>query len=455
MKLFSFRQRTLWCIALAVLVVVATMAFARAQDTAAAEEPSPTTSTANRKSEARPTSVKADAEKVRREDDKRRGISSNQRGQNEVERARETTEKAKRSVDSVDMIRYSAKELPQGCVKTVEEYLFRIHEYRRPVSAAVGDARSELNEARVHAPQNVAELEKRLAAKQDDLLVYDLKTLRMYGGNLPKTCIAESQAWLERQPVVTSTNNYVQVYVFFYRFLAAHCRTLYLTARGLVQYLIHSYIPVAESYAKTSQHYFNKAATIYAEVKPVSGKWPDMPFMDLAKLVLRMMSYAFVPIGLVVAAAIIAFVVLPALVSVVVLYEFVYKIWIELFFAYYIYGVQMPSGVITAIKGAVSAAQAGEWASIGNEMADMFFNLVVDSEKIFYNGIIAVFLIGFITALCTFFICVWCRSCIPGSRSKKNPTPLKSTRRSAKRKGGAASGAAASASAEAAAKKKN
>ncbi|KAK7194281.1 hypothetical protein NESM_000343100 [Novymonas esmeraldas] len=352
-----------------------------------------------------------------------------QRKADEAERQRKAAEeeKAKRTLDSVDMIRYTAKVLPQGCVKSVVEYLFRVHEYRNRIASAVRDARADLNEARVHAPDTVAQLETTLAQKQDDLLVYDTRTLRMYGGSVPRTCIAESQAWIERQPPVTSTNDYVQAYMHFYHLLAAHINTLYLTARGTAQYLIDSYTPVVGAYTQTAAGYYDRAQAIYTELRSTPGGLPDEPFPELAKRVATMLGYAAVPIGLGVAAGIIAVVALPPVVAAVIAYEYVYKIWVELFLAYYIYGVRMPDGAVSAVTTTVAAAQAGEWAAIGKSALESFLDLVVDADTVFYNGIIAIFLLGHIVVACAILICVWCRCCVPGMRSKRRAAPAKRT----------------------------
>ncbi|TPP50278.1 hypothetical protein CGC21_17305 [Leishmania donovani] len=374
----------------------------------------------------------------------------------ERQRRQQEEERAKRRIDSVDMIRYSAEELPQGCAKSIEEYLFRVHEHRQHTAAAVRDARSELNEARVHAPKKVAELEKRLAARQDDLLVYDIQTLRMYGGSVPKTCIAESLAWLDAQPDVSSMSEAKQRLVYFFRLTSTHCRALYLTARGVMQYMIDSYTPVVKSYTKSVQYYCDKASAIYAELLPASGKRPDIPMMDLAKKVAVMVGYAAVPIGLGVAAGIVFVAVLPPMVAAVIIYEYVYKIWLELFIAYYTYGAKMPDGAVTAVKSTVAALRAGEWASIGNSVVDALIDLVADPDTDFYNGILAVYLVGSITVICAAFICLWFSCCVPGMRGKKRATPLHAASRSAgdsrngNKKAPATGGAAA-----AAAKKKN
>ncbi|CAC9489446.1 conserved hypothetical protein [Leishmania infantum JPCM5] len=393
------------------------------------------------------------AERQRRQQEEER---RRQEEQEELKRRQQEEERAKRRIDSVDMIRYSAEELPQGCAKGIEEYLFRVHEHRQHTAAAVRDARSELNEARVHAPKKVAELEKRLAARQDDLLVYDIQTLRMYGGSVPKTCIAESLAWLDAQPDVSSMSEAKQRLVYFFRLTSTHCRALYLTARGVMQYMIDSYTPVVKSYTKSVQYYCDKASAIYAELLPASGKRPDIPMMDLAKKAAVMVGYAAVPIGLGVAAGIVFVAVLPPMVAAVIIYEYVYKIWLELFIAYYTYGAKMPDGAVTAVKSTVAALRAGEWASIGNSVVDALIDLVADPDTDFYNGILAVYLVGSITVICATFICLWFSCCVPGMRGKKRATPLHAASRSAgdsrngNKKAPATGGAAA-----AAAKKKN
>ncbi|CAG9574228.1 conserved hypothetical protein [Leishmania major strain Friedlin] len=389
-------------------------------------------------------------ERRRQEEERRR-----QEEQEELER-RDEEERAKRRIDSVDMIRYSAEELPQGCAKSIQEYLFRVHEHRQHTAAAVRDARSELNEALVHAPNKVAELEKRLAARQDDLLVYDIQTLRMYGGSVPKTCIAESKAWLDTQPDVSSMSEVKQRLAYFFRLTFTHCKVLYLTARGVMQYMIDSYTPVVKSYTKSVQYYCDKASAIYAELLPASGKQLDMPMMDLAKKIAVMVGYAAVPVGLVVAAGIFAVAVLPLMVAAVIMYEYVYKVWLELFIAYYTYGAKMPDGAVTAVKSTVAAARAGEWASIGNSLLDALLDLVSDSDADLYNGVVAVYLVCSIAVVCVTFICLWFSCCVSGMRGKKGARPLHAASRSASddrsgiKKAPATGGAAA-----AAAKKKN
>ncbi|CBZ27213.1 conserved hypothetical protein [Leishmania mexicana MHOM/GT/2001/U1103] len=377
------------------------------------------------------------------------------REEEELER-REEEERAKRRIDSVDMIHYSAEMLPQGCAKGVEEYLFRVHEHRQHKATAVRDARSALNEARVHAPNKVAELEKWLAARQDDLLVYDIQTLRMYGGSVPKTCIEESQAWLDSQPDLSSMGEYKQRAFYLLRLTTTHCKTLYLTASGFAQYLIHSYTPVVESYTKSVEYYCDKATAIYAELLPASGKRPDMPLMDLAKKAAVMVGYAAVPIGLGVAAGTVAVTVLPPVVAALIIYDYVYKIWVELFIAYYTYGAKMPDGVVTAVKSTVAAARAGDWTSIGDSMLDALVDLIPDAEDSFYNGILAVYLLSSVAVICAMLIFVWCSCCIGGMRGKKTAKPYAAASHSASgssndnKKASATGGAAA-----AAAKKKN
>ncbi|CBZ34276.1 hypothetical protein, conserved [Leishmania donovani] len=503
------RRRTLLCVAVVLLFLAVMMTLVRAQEVAAtatdaagkpvAQHTSVTTATSEEEARASNAAVQAAeaeaaamrqleaeeqarreeeeelAERQRRqqEEERRRQeeeeLAERQRRQQEEERRRQEEEelaerqrrqqeeeRAKRRIDSVDMIRYSAEELPQGCAKSIEEYLFRVHEHRQHTAAAVRDARSELNEARVHAPKKVAELEKRLAARQDDLLVYDIQTLRMYGGSVPKTCIAESLAWLDAQPDVSSMSEAKQRLVYFFRLTSTHCRALYLTARGVMQYMIDSYTPVVKSYTKSVQYYCDKASAIYAELLPASGKRPDIPMMDLAKKVAVMVGYAAVPIGLGVAAGIVFVAVLPPMVAAVIIYEYVYKIWLELFIAYYTYGAKMPDGAVTAVKSTVAALRAGEWASIGNSVVDALIDLVADPDTDFYNGILAVYLVGSITVICAAFICLWFSCCVPGMRGKKRATPLHAASRSAgdsrngNKKAPATGGAAA-----AAAKKKN
>ncbi|CAJ1008692.1 hypothetical protein Q4I28_004005 [Leishmania naiffi] len=482
MKLFPAmsRRRTLLCVATVLLFLVVMMAFVHAQDDMAdaatdsvgepvAHDTSTATGAAVKAAKAKAAAAKEREarEQARRQEERqrqeaemelKRKAAEARRLKEEEDRAREYEERAKRRIDSVDMIRYSAKELPQGCVKAVEEYLFRVHEHRQRTAAAVRDARSELNEARVHAPSKVAELEKRLATKQDDLLVYDIETLRMYGGDIPKTCIAEAQDWLDSQPAVTSTSDTVQVYTQFARFIIAHCKTLYLTARGVVQYMISSYTPVVASYTKSAQYYYDKAEMIYTELWPASGKRQDMLMMEFAKKFVVMMGHMSVPICLGATAGILALAVLPPVAVAVVMYEYLYKVWVELFIAYYIYGAKMPDGAIMTVKNIVAAVQEGKWDSIFTNATEAFMDLLVDVETVFYNGVIIILLLANVVMVCGVFMCVWYCYCVPRIRGKKSARPLKSALGSASggstvnTKNAATPGAAAAALA---AKKKN
>jgi chemotaxis protein histidine kinase CheA len=355
----------------------------------------------------------AEAERRRREEEERK------RREAEEAARREAEEKAKRQLDSIDVIRASAKELKVGCAAAVEEYLFRVHENRQRPAAAVSETRAKLNEARVSAPEKVAALEKRLAHAQDTLLVFDVQTLRAYGGNVPKTCIGEGQAWYDRQEAVSSPNTYVQAYTHFYRIIAAHVYTMYRTAEGLVYYLMHAYTPSLAAFTATASDYQNKAWVIYEELFPAKGSRPELPIADFAKQLVTMVGYAAVPIGLGIAAGIVAVIALPPVAAGVLLYEFLYKIWAELFVFYYVYGMKMPEGLVTALKTTVANVKASQWDVLGTRTADAFFALVVDSDRIFYNGILALFLLGHVVVITAILMCVWCRCCVPGMRSRK------------------------------------
>ncbi|KAG5478671.1 hypothetical protein LSCM1_06075 [Leishmania martiniquensis] len=396
-------------------------------------------------------------ERARQERQERRRVAEGEERYRRAAEGRQRREELKRKIDSVDKIRFTATELPQGCAASVEEYLFRVHEKRKKTAAAVRDARSELNEARVHAPNKASKLEEQLARRLDDLLVYDMETLRFYGGSVPKTCIAESQAWLDAQPQPFSSSEYVQKYIIFYRLIAAHVRLLGQTALGVMNYILHSYTPAVLSYTKAAQHYYARAKAQYAELLPAFGEWRDVPVMDLAKKALSMVGYAAVPIGLCAAAGIVAVFVLPPMVAAVMIYECVYKVWIELFFAYYIFGMQVPNGIISAIKAAVAAAQRGDWAYISSSALEALSDLLVDADTVFYNAIVGLFLLVVIVAMCALFICVWCCLCIPGMRGRRKASPLKSAPRSASgsSNGSKKKAAATAAAATTAAKKKS
>ncbi|KPA84009.1 putative mitochondrial hypothetical protein [Leptomonas pyrrhocoris] len=378
-------------------------------------------------------------ERQRREAEERQRREAEERQRREAEEAaasRAAEEKAQREIDSVDTIRDAAKELPEGCAKAVEKYLFRVHEERRQPASAVSEARATLNEARVSAPKKVVSLERKLASAQDALLRYDVQTLRAYGGNVPKTCISEGQAWYDRQPAVESASTYVQAYTHFYRLMAAHLYTMYRTAEGLVHYLMNAYTPAVASFTTTSSEYQSKAWALYEKLFPAKGSRPEMPTAELAKQVATMVSYAAVPLGLGVAAGVVAVVALPPVAAGVLVYEFLYKIWAELFVFYYIYGMKLPEGLVTAAKTTVENVKAGEWGTLGSRSADAFFDLVIDSDKIFYNGILAVFLMVHIVAIAAILVCVWCRCCVPGMRRRKaKASPLRGNNKNSKSKG--------------------
>lgn len=352
---------------------------------------------------------------------RQRREAEEQRRRAEAEAARRAAEeRAKRELDSVDTIRGSAKELPEGCASLVEKYLFRVHEERKATAAAVGHVRAELNEARVNAPDTAAALEKKLAKAQDDLHVYDVQTLRTYGGNLPKTCIAEGEAWLDRQSEVVSENTYVQAYTHFYRLMTAHLVTMFRTAEGLVYYYQHSYTPSLQYFMNTAAAYQDEAWALYEKLFLPSGGRPEMPLADFAKQVAKMVGYASVPIGLGIAAGVVCVVALAPVAAGVVVYEFVYKIWTELFFFYYIYGMKLPEDLVRVASTTVENVKASQWNVIGNRAADAFFDSVIDSDKIFFNGIIAIFLLSHVVVIAAVLIFVWCRCCVPGMSRRKS-----------------------------------
>ncbi|KAG5478458.1 hypothetical protein LSCM4_04691 [Leishmania orientalis] len=491
MKLFHVvsRRRTLRCVAAVLLFAAVTLACVRAQDAAASSAAAATDAVGEPFSQENSMARKASAsaagaaareeaeaaaerereaerhrdearEKARQRRGNRRHVAEAEERYRKAAERRQRREETKRTIDSVDQIRFAASELPEGCAGSVEEYLFRAHEHRQKLATAVRDTRSELNEARVHAPKRVAKLEKKLAAKLDDLLVYDIETLRLYGGNVPKTCIAESQAWLNAQSQLFSTSDTVQVCIYLLRILSAHFRLLGQTVLGVANYMIKSYAPAVASYTKSAQHYYDTAKAMYAELLPATGEWPDVPMTDLAKRAAVMVGYAAVPVGLGVTVGIVAVILLPPVATAMVMYECVYKVWAELFFAYYIYGMRLPSGIVAAIKSTAAAAQAGRWAYISGNIKEAFTGLLVDADTVFYNAVIAFLMLVNLVVIGATFICVWCCFCIPGMRGRRRASPLKSVPRStsgssngSKKKPAATAGAAGAAGA--AAKKKS
>ncbi|KAL7697927.1 hypothetical protein N2W54_000606 [Lotmaria passim] len=381
--------------------------------------------------EARRRQAEEEARRRKAEEEERqhREAEEHRRRKEEAAARRAAEERSRRELDTVDQIRYSAKELKEGCASLVEKYLFRVHEERQSSASAVSETRAKLNDARVNAPEQVAALEKRLADAQDALWMYDIHTLRSYGGNLPKTCIAEGQDWFESQPDVNSENTYVLAYTHFYRLIVAHLYTMYRTGEGLVHYLMHAYAPALASFTATASDYQNKAWAIYEELFPATGSRPEMPVGQLAKHVATMAGYAAVPLGLGVAAGVISIVALPPVAAGVLVYEYLYKIWAELFIFYYNFGMKLPEGLVAVAKTSVENVKAGEWKVLGSRATDAFFDLVMDSDKIFYNGLLAVFLLAHVVMVAIILMCVWCRCCVPGMRSRKSKkSPLRTSK---------------------------
>ncbi|KPI88370.1 hypothetical protein ABL78_2545 [Leptomonas seymouri] len=375
-----------------------------------------------------------EAERKRREkEEHRRQAEEAERKRREAEEAarRAAAERAKRELDTIDVIRSSAVELPVGCAKLVKSYLFRVREERRIPVAAVSEARAQLNEARVSSPKQVQSLEQKLAKAQDALLVYDVQTLRTYGGNLPKTCIMQGQAWYDRQTTVRSENAYLQAYTHFYRLIVAHLYTMYETAEGLVYYLMDAYKPSLESFTSTVVAYQNRAWAIFEQLFPSNGSRPEMSMVELVKQSATMASYFLVPIGFGITAGLVAVIAFPPLAAGVLLYLYVYKIWAELFIFYYIYGMKLPEGLVAAAKATVETAKASQWDVLRTRTADTLLNLVTDSDRVFFNGILSIFLLLNVVAIVAILFCVWCRLCVPGMRSRKSKkSPLSATKAS-------------------------
>ncbi|RNF03959.1 hypothetical protein TraAM80_05413 [Trypanosoma rangeli] len=331
------------------------------------------------------------------------------------------------TVAAEDVLNHPAESGQKSCADGVKAYLLQTSTKRAEVEAWVRRARAELNEARSILEEEKSgerrpsgNTQRRLKAAwakfesaSEVARKFDETVLNSHG-NLPHECIREVNALSATDP---DAGNWAGQAMYLLEKTVLNLRLYGETLRGVVLFNVGEYNSAAEFY-KEAAHFFNvKSQKVYEEIQrrkkdrkfeeESAGLWE---LAEFALLYTRAMTFALVPWAIILSACILLVLFAPFILAAVLIPQFVWRVWVQLFFLHYTYGLTV-DGFFLSLRQYVDLVVQRDWAGLQERCVTAFFILVSrdDQPGTFFNGIFAAALVLITVVLMLILIYYWVR----------------------------------------------
>ncbi|EKF26934.1 hypothetical protein MOQ_009355 [Trypanosoma cruzi marinkellei] len=311
------------------------------------------------------------------------------------------------------------------CANGVKAYLVQTVKRRAEVAASESRARADLNEARSIVEEEKSgqrepkgdtqervraawsKFESASAAAQK----FDAAVLNSHG-KLPLECILEVDALRVTDPNAESWFGQIMHEL---EKVALHLRLYGETLRGMVLFNLAEYESAVSSFYEFVEVFSAKSQQAYNEIQQRKNKVTFgeengglREFAELALIYMRYITLALVPWMTVFSMSVLLIIFAPFFLSAVLLPQLVWRVWVQLFFLHYTYGLTV-DGVFNSLQQYFGLLTEKDWAGLQERFITALLTLATAEGSLgtFYNGIIATTLVISTVVLLFTFIYYW------------------------------------------------
>nr|AGN32965.1 hypothetical protein [Trypanosoma rangeli] len=331
------------------------------------------------------------------------------------------------TVAAEDVLNHPAESDQKSCADGVKAYLLQISTRRAEVEAWERRVRAELNEARSILEEEKSgerkpsgDTQQRLKAAWAEfesasavVRKFD-ETVLNYHGNLPHECIREVNALSAADP---DAGNWAGQAMYLLENTVLHLRLYGETLRGVVLFNMAEYNSAAEFYKEVAHFFTAKSQKIYEDIQrrkkdrnfeeESAGLWE---LAEFALMYMRAMTFALVPWTILFSGCVLLVLLAPFFLAAVLIPQFVWRVWVQLFFLHYTYGLTV-DGFLLSLQQYVDLIVQRDWAGLQERCVTAFLILASrdDQPGTFFNSIFAAALLLITVVLMLILIYYWVR----------------------------------------------